>query len=258
MQIRALGAHKLETAQTKHTCFLIDGVLAVDAGSLASSLSLAELKQLNALLLTHQHFDHIRDIPTIGLAALDEPNTIDLYAIPETLNAVHNNLLNGHVYPDFTKPLRAGPPKFRFIPVQPNTDFDVLEYSVRAISMPHSAPTVGYLVTTSAGDCFAYTGDTGGNLLPFLDSDSERHILFLEVSFPDRLSELAIQSGHLTPTSLRGQLQEALTAGMNLPKMVAVHLDPENHAELENQISAVAADLGVDLTTGQDGMLVDL
>ena len=258
MQIRALGAHKLETAQTKHTCFLIDGVVGVDAGSVASSLSLAELKQLKALLLTHQHFDHIRDIPTIGLAALDEPNTIDIYAISETLNAVHNNLLNGNIYPDFTKPLRTGPPKFRFNPVQPNMDFNVLDYNVRAISMPHSVPTVGYIISTDAGDRFAYTGDTGGNLLPFLDSASERHILFLEVSYPDRLSELASHSGHLTPASLRGQLEEALAAGLNLPKMVAVHLDPENHDELEDEISATAADLGVDLTTGHDGMLVEL
>ena len=258
MQIRALGVHKLETAQTKHTCFLIDGVLGVDAGSIASSLSLAELKQLNALLLTHQHFDHIRDIPTIGLAAFDEPNTIDLYAISETLNVVHTNLLNGNVYPDFTKPLRGGSPKFRFNPVQPDTSFNVLDYKVRAIPMPHSAPTVGYRIASPAGEHFAYTGDTGGNLLPFLDSDSEPNILFLEVSFPDRWSELASNTGHLTPASLRSQLQEALSGGLNLPKMVAVHLDPESRDELEDGISAVAVDLGVDLTTGHDGMLVEL
>ena len=136
-------------------------------------------------------------------------------------------MLNGNIYPDFTKPLRDGPPKFRFNPVEPNTDFGVLDYNVTAISMPHSAPTVGYRIATSTGESFAYTGDTGGNLLPFLDSDSERYILFLEVSFPDRFSELASHTGHLTPASLRTQLQEAMAGGLNLPKMVAVHLDPE-------------------------------
>ena len=160
-----------------------------------SSLSLAELKQLNALLLTHQHFDHIRDIPTIGLAAFDEPNTIDLYAISETLNVVHTNLLNGNVYPDFTKPLRGGSPKFRFNPVQPDTSFNVLDYKVRAIPMPHSAPTVGYRIASPAGEHFAYTGDTGGNLLPFLDSDSEPNILFLEVSFSGPVVRISQQHG---------------------------------------------------------------
>ena len=34
MRIRVLGAHNMETAQTKHTCFLVDDSLAIDAGSL--------------------------------------------------------------------------------------------------------------------------------------------------------------------------------------------------------------------------------
>ena len=258
MQIRALGGHKLETAQTKHTCFLIDGVLGVDAGSLASSLSLEELKQLNALLLTHEHFDHIRDIPTIGLATLDDQTTIDIYSIPETLDSVHSNLLNGRIYPDLTMPLGTGPAKFRFNPVQPDVEFQVLDYTVKPISMPHSVPAVGYIVSTGAGDYFAYTGDTGANLAPFLDSRADRHILFVEVTFPDHMAELAELTGHLTPASLRSQLQDALDAGLTMPKIVAVHLDPEHQDELETEISTVAAQLGVDLTTWRPGMLVEI
>ena len=37
VRIRVLGAHNLETESARHTCFLIDGVLAIDAGSLVSS-----------------------------------------------------------------------------------------------------------------------------------------------------------------------------------------------------------------------------
>ena len=37
MQVRVLGAHNLETNETHHTCFLVDGVLAIDAGSIAPS-----------------------------------------------------------------------------------------------------------------------------------------------------------------------------------------------------------------------------
>ena len=70
MGTRVLGAHNLETQQAKHTCFLIDGVLGVDAGSLVTSLSLDEQGKILALLLTHQHFDHGRDLPTLGLTLL--------------------------------------------------------------------------------------------------------------------------------------------------------------------------------------------
>ena len=74
MEVRVLGAHQLESLDTRHTCFLIDGVLGVDAGSLASALSPTEQAQVLAVLLTHQHFDHIRDIPTLGLCTLMIPS----------------------------------------------------------------------------------------------------------------------------------------------------------------------------------------
>ena len=59
MKTRVLGVHNLETKHTRHTCFLIDGSLALDAGSLASTLSVEELAGIRAVLLTHHHFDHV-------------------------------------------------------------------------------------------------------------------------------------------------------------------------------------------------------
>ncbi len=73
MDVRILGAHNLESNRTHHTCFLIDGVLVIDMGSVASSLSPAEQGEILALLITHRHFDHIRDIPTLALMTLDDP-----------------------------------------------------------------------------------------------------------------------------------------------------------------------------------------
>ncbi len=81
MQIRVLGAHNIETRETRHTCFLIDGVLALDAGSLVSALTPPELTRVRAVLLTHGHLDHIRDIPSLALVTLDEPGHVDVYGL---------------------------------------------------------------------------------------------------------------------------------------------------------------------------------
>ena len=81
---------------------LVDGVLGLDAGSLASALSIEEQAQVLAVLLTHRHFDHIQGLPTLGLATLDQPRPIGVYSLPGTLDAVHKYLLNGDVYPDLT------------------------------------------------------------------------------------------------------------------------------------------------------------
>ena len=42
MHVRVLGAHNLETTKAHHTCFLIDGKIAIDAGSLVSTLGMDE------------------------------------------------------------------------------------------------------------------------------------------------------------------------------------------------------------------------
>ena len=46
MKVRILGAHNLELQQARHTCFLVDDLIAIDAGSLMTTLSLEELKKI--------------------------------------------------------------------------------------------------------------------------------------------------------------------------------------------------------------------
>tara|TARA_Y100000310_G_scaffold215713_1_gene216645 strand:+ start:381 stop:644 length:264 start_codon:yes stop_codon:yes gene_type:complete len=67
MKIQILGAHICESQTSKLTSLLIDDVLAIDAGGLTSSLSFEAQQKIKAILLTHQHYDHIRDIPTIAV-----------------------------------------------------------------------------------------------------------------------------------------------------------------------------------------------
>ncbi len=57
MEIRILGAHSLESNRTKMVTLLVDGVIALDAGSLTSGLSFPEQMQLKAVLLTHRDLD---------------------------------------------------------------------------------------------------------------------------------------------------------------------------------------------------------
>ena len=126
MEIRILGAHNLEGHGTRHTCFLVDDVLALDAGSLTSAQTPTEQAQISAGLVSHSHFDHIRDIPTLGLATLWEPGCTSVYGLPETLSIIHDNLLNWQIYPDFTQGINGDSPKFQFQPVYPTLKFPVL------------------------------------------------------------------------------------------------------------------------------------
>ena len=92
MQVRVLGAHNLETTSAHHTCFLVDGVLAIDAGSIASTLGRDEPLRLRHVLLTHLHFDHTRGIPTLGLQTLDDPYTVGVFSLGVTVTREYGEL----------------------------------------------------------------------------------------------------------------------------------------------------------------------
>ena len=86
MKIKILGAHSYESANTRLSSILIDDVLAVDAGGLTSSLSFAEQENVEHILLTHGHYDHVRDVPAIALR--NQHRTIDVHATQTTLDVL--------------------------------------------------------------------------------------------------------------------------------------------------------------------------
>ena len=261
MEVRVLGAHNLESNETRHTCLLVDGMLGLDAGSLVSALSWSEQARIQALLITHRHFDHTRDIPTLGLARQGDQQSIDVYSLGETLESVHDHLIDGDVYPDFTKELNGTPPKYRFHPVEPGVSFQVLEYHVTPVPMPHPVPALGYIVRADSGSSMAYTGDTGGDLAPFLTGEAVPDVLFVDVTFPNGMEAHARLTGHLTPSLLRHQLQMALKSNPSLPRpslprIVAVHISPTHQDQVEQQLSALAGEMGLDLTPGYEDMVL--
>ena len=264
MRVRVLGAHNLPSTAadhahgTRHTCFLIEDILGLDMGSLASSLSPEEQGEIRAVLVTHRHFDHIRDIPSLALMTLSDPRPIDVYSLPETLEGIQTHLIDGDVYPDFTKRLAESPPKYRFNAIQPMETFRVLDYEVRPIPQPHPVPSVGFIVKSDRGGSVAHTGDTGGNLLPFFEDPMAPEVLFIDVTFPNHLEGLANLTGHLTPKLLKEQVQQALDAGLKLPRMIAVHIGVPLMHQVYEELELVAGELGVDLAAGTEELVLEL
>ncbi|GAH21991.1 unnamed protein product [marine sediment metagenome] len=80
MNIQVLGAHNCESQNSKFISLLIDDILVIDAGGLTSSLSFAAQQKIKAILLTHQHYDHIRDVPAIAMNFYLCGATINIYS----------------------------------------------------------------------------------------------------------------------------------------------------------------------------------
>jgi len=256
MNIRVLGAHNCERQGLKFISLLIDDVLAIDAGALTSSLSLEEQQKIKALLLTHQHYDHVKDVPALAMSLFLGGATTRIYSIPAVCDVLARHLLNDEIYPDFRQKPEQNP-TLSFTIIEPHRAETIDGYSVLAVPVKHGVPTVGYQVTAADGKVLFYAGDTGPGL-----AGCWRHVspqlLIIEVTASDEYEEWAADSGHLTPGLLKQELQSFQEVNGYLPQVVAVHMNPAFEEEIATETAAVAKALGCPITLGYEGMELNL
>lgn len=256
MEIRVLGAHNIESATTRLTTLLIDDTVAVDAGALTSSLSLSEQEKVSHILLTHCHYDHVRDVPAIALNISHFEKNIRVYSQASTLHAISDHILNGVIYPDFTKIPTANPP-LEFCPLEPHKVEIIGGYKVLAVPVKHGVPTVGYQITSDEGRSLFYSGDTGPGLSSCWENISPQ-LLFIDVTLPNRLKEHAVSSGHLTPRLLGEELAGFRRTRGYLPQVMIIHLSPVFEDEIKEEVEQVAKSLGADISLSYEGMRLSI
>ena len=61
--------------------YVIDGKLALDAGSLIRALTFEQQRQVKAVILSHRHFDHTRDLATLSVLARNSDMSVDIYGM---------------------------------------------------------------------------------------------------------------------------------------------------------------------------------
>jgi ribonuclease BN (tRNA processing enzyme) len=252
MKIRFLGAHNCESLETRLVSLLVDDVLALDAGGLTSGLSFSAQLQLKAILLTHQHFDHIRDIPTLAMNFYLRRASINIYSIPPVFDDLKTYLLNDKLYPNFLeRPARQ--PTLRFTALEPLKPVQIEGYSILAVPVSHSVPTVGYQITSHDGKALFFTGDTGPGLAGCWQQVSPQ-LLITEVTASNRLDDFMRESGHLTPNLLKQELIAFRRLKGYLPKVATVHMNPDTEAEIARELAAVAEELPATITLAHEGM----
>ena len=256
MDIQVLGAHNCESQNSRLISLLIDDTMAIDAGCLTSSLSFPAQQRLKAILLTHQHYDHVRDVPTLALNLALRNATINIYSIQPVYDALSTHLLDGKLYPKFLEQPPQNP-TIKFTIIEACKVKQIEGYSILAVPVHHADPTVGYQVTSYDGKAVFYTGDTGPGLAECWRYVSPQ-LLVMEVTVPDSYEELAKRSGHLTPSLLKQELISFQEVKGYLPQVIVVHMSPNLEEEIAAEIAAVAKDLNNPITLGYEGMQLHL
>ena len=103
MEFRVLGSFGGDSPDCRMTSFLIDGVVAVDAGAITRALTIEEQRQVRHVLITHTHMDHTNTLPFLienSFGSSDQP--VSIFCTKRVLAGVRRHLFNNLLWPDFT------------------------------------------------------------------------------------------------------------------------------------------------------------
>jgi len=227
---------------------MIDDTLILDAGGLTSSLSIEAQIKLKAILLTHSHYDHVRDIPALGMNFYLNNSTLNIYTTQPVYESLTRYLLNDYLYPNwFQKQV------FTFTPIEPLQSVQVYDYSILAVPVNHPVPAVGYQVTGPDGKSLFYTGDTGINLSEVWKIINPQ-ILIIECTAPDRYEASVGKFKHLTPGLLRQELMSFREIKGYLPRVILIHITPWLETEIVREVAEIARTLAVSIEPAHEGM----
>jgi ribonuclease BN (tRNA processing enzyme) len=255
MQIRLLGVHQGESKTTKFLSILVDGRLALDAGSITGGLTFEEQQRLDWILVTHCHFDHIKDIPMIAFNTM-HTSQIQVYCQADTREALESHIMNQSIWPKMYDIPRPEAPSLRFHEIEADHAFAIEHYRILPLAMKHPVPTVGYYVA-AGGHSFFFTSDTGGDCHAAW-VQMRPDLLICESTLPDRLIRDADAYGHLTPAKLVRELEDFRAVHNDLPRVIIVHMDPRHEAEIRQDVAAAATRLGSPIEIGYEGMVIEL
>jgi ribonuclease BN (tRNA processing enzyme) len=256
MKVHVLGAHNIQSSKTSYVSFLIDNVMAVDASALTSKLSFAEQQKLKAVLLTHQHFDHIKDIPSLGMNYFFLQKTMEIFTTKPIYESLVAFLINGTLYPDLTK-FPPEKPALHINIIEPDKPISIAGYNVLPVTVNHSAPTVGYQITSADGKKVFISSDTGPGLEACWEQISP-NLLFIETTLPNKDERFALQAGHLTPNLLQKELESFRKVKGYLPQVVLIHMNPLIENILQVEIREVEKNLKIKIRFGYEGMKLNI
>lgn len=237
MRIRVLGCSGGSAPGRQPSCYLLERGVVVDAGALATSLSIDEQQEIRHVFLTHAHWDHVRDLPLHTINRTPDQPPLVVHGLPETISDIRTHLMNDRVwFAAFELPSPQAP----YIASEEICAGDTVEcsgYRITAVEMQHTVPAVGFLFDDGTSSVMLSADTLGGGFAARIPTGgSPLGAIFLEASFPNRMREFAEMTGHLTPEML-GEETEHLGDDVQI---LVTHMKPG----FEHELIAELAGLG--------------
>src|SRR5688572_10305109 len=235
MKVRVLGCSGAIAKDCRTTSFLIDGDVLVDAGTGVGDLTLAEMRSIEHVLLTHSHLDHVAALPLmIDAIASQLKEPVKIHALPGTIAALKTHVFNNVIWPDFSRIPTPQAPFITFHEIQVGETLNLHGKHIEVLPAVHTVPACGYAVTSGKG-CWVFTGDTERNPA-FWRRINQMNVaaLVIETAFNNREKDLARRSLHLSPLALAEEL-DCIDKGKSFPIFIT-HTKPAETELIMNEI----------------------
>lgn len=209
MKIKILGCSGAEFPGHNPPGFLIDEKILLDAGTIGASLSENAQWKIRHILISHAHLDHIKGIPFLAdnIIIKNKKHAVIVIGIAPVLRTLKNSLLNNKIWPDFTMLPHPEKAVIKFLEIKPGKHIMINSYKIAAYKVNHSVPAAGYIIEDKKGRRLLYTGDTGPTGAIWKEAGKKKiHCAIIEVSFPDKMTEMSVATGHLTAGLLKKEI----------------------------------------------------
>ena len=161
MLIQVLGGYGGESLDCRMTCLLVNGTVALDAGSLSQALPIERQVGVHSIILSHSHMDHTNSLPFfIENVYGKSERAIDIHASEATIYAIRKYLFNNATWPNFTRLPNHLLPAVRFMEFQKEQPLVIDGVSFTPIAVDHLVPTHGFLIEQD-GAAILWSSDTG-------------------------------------------------------------------------------------------------
>jgi 3',5'-cyclic-nucleotide phosphodiesterase len=237
VKIEILGCDGAPAPGRLPMTLLVDSTLMIDAGSAVSGLDPARAPAVRAILLTHAHLDHIREL---GFLPFHRDGTRDgplaIWTTPGVIDAVRTAVFNRDFWIDFENPRPPRTAGIVYRPLRPGTPETIEGVIVEAVATSHSSyETCGFLLEKE-GAVVAYAVDSGPTDEIWRRARNRKGLraAFFDVSFPDRFAGSVDE--HLTPHGLRAEVEKLQPREA---RVIAVHLKPEFREETIGELKGL-------------------
>jgi ribonuclease BN (tRNA processing enzyme) len=236
MKIKVLGCSGAEFPGHRPTSFLLNDKILFDTGNLTNILDLRGQLKIEHIFITHSHLDHILGIPFLAdnLIFRKKGHRVNILSIPSVIRTIRKSLLDGSIWPDFTVIPNTHEGILNLIKLRSGHSIKIDDYTITPYPVRHSVPATGYLVEDKRKRRFFYTGDTGPTDSTWGEiGEKQIHCLIIEASFPNRMEEIAIRTGHLTPRLLK---KELLKIKPHPERIFAIHIKPQYSKTIQSEL----------------------